>query len=99
MNMRRMTFDIARAIALTFVAAFCTYPQTLRVWPGTAPGSETGTRVERIEKDTPVGAVVFNVVTPTLTVYLPEKNKATGTGVIIAPGRSFRGAGDRSGRI
>ena len=30
--------------------------------------------------------MVLNVVTPTLTAYLPEKSKATGTGVIIAPG-------------
>jgi len=33
--------------------------------------------------------VVFNVVTPTLTVYLPDRTKATGTGVIIAPGGAF----------
>ncbi len=28
-------------------------------------------------------------VTPTLTLYLPEPSKATGTGVIIAPGGAF----------
>jgi len=33
--------------------------------------------------------VVFNVVTPTLTPYLPERTKATGTGIIIAPGGAF----------
>jgi len=33
--------------------------------------------------------VVFNVVTPTLTVYLPERTKATGTGIIIAPGEAL----------
>jgi acetyl esterase/lipase len=33
--------------------------------------------------------VVFNVVTPTLTVYLPQQTKVTGTGVIIAPGGAF----------
>jgi acetyl esterase/lipase len=33
--------------------------------------------------------VIFNVVTPTLTAYLPERTKATGTGVIIAPGGAF----------
>jgi acetyl esterase/lipase len=42
-----------------------------------------------VETNTPIGAVVFNVVTPTLTAYLPEKSKATGTGVIIAPGGYF----------
>jgi acetyl esterase/lipase len=29
------------------------------------------------------------VVTPTLTAYLPERSKRTGTGVIIAPGGAF----------
>ena len=84
-----MSFCIARAIALTFVIAFCCYPQTLKIWPGEAPGSETWTQKERVEKNTPVGTVVFNVVTPTLTVYLPERSKATGTGIIIAPGGAF----------
>jgi acetyl esterase/lipase len=88
-NMWRMSFCIARAIALTFVIAFCCYPQTLKIWPGEAPGSETWTQKERVEKNTPVGTVVFNVVTPTLTVYLPERSKATGTGIIIAPGGAF----------
>lgn len=39
--------------------------------------------------DTPIGAVVFNVVTPTLTAYVPDKSKATGAGIIIAPGGAF----------
>jgi acetyl esterase/lipase len=42
-----------------------------------------------VEKNTPLGTVIFNVVTPTLTVYLPERTKATGTGIIIAPGGAF----------
>ena len=46
-------------------------------------------REETTVEDTPVGAVVFNVVTPTLTAYLPDKAKATGTGVIVAPGGAF----------
>jgi acetyl esterase/lipase len=74
---------------LTFVAAFSCAAQTVNIWSGVAPGSETWTQKERVEKDTPLGTVIFNVVTPTLTVYLPEKTKATGTGVIIAPGGAF----------
>jgi acetyl esterase/lipase len=76
-------------ITLALVMAHWAYPQTLKIWPGVAPGSETWMQQERVEKDTPLGAVVFNVVTPTLTVYLPERSKATGTGVIIAPGGAF----------
>jgi acetyl esterase/lipase len=59
------------------------------VWPGVAPGSEAWTQQERTVKDTPIGAVVFNVVHPTLTAYLPARERATGTGVIIAPGGAF----------
>src|SRR5207249_7022709 len=88
-NMWRTKFGMARAIALMFVSALCSYPQTLKIWPGIAPGSETWTQKERVEKNTPIGSVVFNVVTPTLTVYLPERTKATGTGIIIAPGGAF----------
>ena len=87
--MRSATFGIARAIALTFVVVFFSHAQTLKIWPGVAPGSETWTQQERVEKNTPLGTVVFNVVTPTLTVYLPERTKATGTGIIIAPGGGF----------
>src|SRR6266849_5619160 len=83
------TICMARATALTFVMALCSYPQTLKIWPGIAPGSETWTQEERVEKNTPIGTVVFNVVTPTLTVYLPERTAATGTGIIIAPGGAF----------
>jgi len=63
--------------------------QTLNIWPGPAPGSENWTQKETAVANTPLGTVVFNVVNPTLTVYLPERNKANGTGVVIAPGGAF----------
>ena len=52
--------------------------QAIRIWPGPAPGSEHWTQKERTFEHTPVGTVVMNVVTPTLTPYLPERSKATG---------------------
>jgi acetyl esterase/lipase len=63
--------------------------QVLNVWPGVAPGSEKWTQKEKAVENTPLGTVIFNVVTPTLTAYLPERAKATGTGVIVAPGGAF----------
>lgn len=68
----------------------CTgHAQTVNVWPGAAPGSETWSQKEWSAENTPLGTVIFNVVTPTLTAYLPERARATGTGVIIAPGGAF----------
>jgi acetyl esterase/lipase len=60
--------------------------ETVRIWPGAAPGTESWTQKERIIRNTPVGTVVLNVATPTLTAYLPARANATGTGIIIAPG-------------
>jgi hypothetical protein len=62
-----------------FLGAGAGDAQTVPVWPGATPGSETWTWQERTLKDTPLGTVVFDVVTPTLTAYLPERTKATGT--------------------
>ena len=61
-------------------------PQIVNIWSGAPPGTEKWTQKEKVIENTPVGTAVLNVTTPTLTAYLPEKSKATGTGVIIAPG-------------
>ncbi len=84
--MRRMIFlgAVGPAFAVTAAQA-----QTVNLWPGVAPGSERWTQQERVIEGTPVGTVILNVVTPTVTAYLPARSKATGTGVIIAPGGYF----------
>jgi acetyl esterase/lipase len=63
--------------------------QTVNLWPGVAPGSENWTYREKVVENTPIGTVAFNVTTPTLTAFLPERSKTTGTGVVIAPGGAF----------
>jgi acetyl esterase/lipase len=88
-NMKRTAVSAAGAIAFTFLMACSARSQVVNIWPGVAPGSEHWTQKERTIENTPVGTVIFNVVTPTLTAYLPERSKATGTGVIIAPGGAF----------
>jgi len=89
--MRQATLRTLGAIAFSFLMACCacSQTQTVNLWTGAAPGSEHWNQKEKTVDDTPVGTVIFNVVTPTLTIYLPERGKATGTGVIIAPGGAF----------
>lgn len=87
--MMRTAVCAAGAIAFTFLMACPADSQVVNIWPGVAPGSENWTQKERTADNTPIGTVVFNVVTPTLTAYLPERTRATGTGVIIAPGGAF----------
>jgi len=89
-NMTRTMSHALVGIAFTLFMACSAYSQqVVNVWPGVAPGSENWTQQEVKITDTPLGTVIINVVTPTLTVYLPERTRATGTGVIIAPGGAF----------
>jgi acetyl esterase/lipase len=52
------------------------------LWREGAPGSEA----RRNEPEKVTGSNVSNIHNPTLTVYLPAKDKPTGCAVIIAPG-------------
>jgi acetyl esterase/lipase len=79
---------ILAAIACA-IASASLHAQVLDIWPGVAPGSERWTQQERTIEGTPVGTVVMNVVKPTITAYLPERSRATGAGVVIAPGGGF----------
>jgi acetyl esterase/lipase len=80
----------AMSLALCFCASALAQEAkpVLPLFPGTAPGSQNATQVE-------LRSVVWgedrvrNVTRPTLTVYLHEPGKATGTGVIVAPGGGF----------
>src|SRR3954467_9062641 len=85
-NMTRVVSRLALAIALSATSAAA---QTINIWPGIAPGSEHWTQKELTIPNTPVGTVIMNVVTPTITAYLPPRAQATGTGIIIAPGGAF----------
>jgi acetyl esterase/lipase len=63
-------------------------PKVINIWPGVAPGSELWKQKETTIHMGPMESIV-NVTTPTLTAYLPDPAKATGTAVIIAPGGGF----------
>jgi acetyl esterase/lipase len=64
--------------------------EPIRLWPGTAPGSEDTTYEEYEEHDPAHGMLlVRNVVVPTLTPMLPDAATAYGTGVVVAPGGAF----------
>lgn len=64
--------------------------KAINLWPAVAPGSEQWKQQEATLASNGAETTV-NVSTPTLTVYLPDAAKATGTAVIIAPGGGFIG--------
>ncbi|HRN62182.1 MAG TPA: alpha/beta hydrolase [Luteimonas sp.] len=59
------------------------------LYPGAAPGSEGAKQEEASLVDTDGALRVRNVTRPTLTAYLPERERANGTAVIVAPGGGF----------
>jgi len=67
--------------------------ETLRLWPGAAPGTQDWTGPEaEADADLPMGKVhvVTNVTVPTLAVFRPAGGKANGTAMVVVPGGSFR---------
>lgn len=82
------------ALKLAFAAAFAlaspaAAQEEIRLWPGKAPGTEDW-KLPEVVRETPRGRQVTNVVDPTLTVYLPPRDKANGTAIIVAPGGGLR---------
>jgi len=77
---------VALAILFTAAPTFAQLPkkvpEALPLWPKGAPGSET----RAAEAEQVVGSNISNVHNPSLTPYVPDAAKATGTAVIICPG-------------
>ena len=85
---------IARTIfTLLFVfllAGVSRAQKVIQLYSGAAPGSEKWTQKEKEYFSTVFKTqVVTNVTQPTLTAYLPAKDNANGTAVIVCPGGGF----------
>ncbi|MBO0929795.1 alpha/beta hydrolase [Fibrella aquatilis] len=79
------------SILITLLAnATAQAQRVISLYEGKAPGSESWTWSEAENtKNVFNTRVVYNVATPTLTVYLPNPAKATGTAIVVAPGGAF----------
>jgi len=79
---------LASLLIATHVASAVPDRQIVPLWPQGAPGSEA--RKNEPEKINASGSNVSNIHHPSLLVYLPPKEKATGCAVIVAPGGGHR---------
>ncbi len=66
-------------------------PDVLELWPEGAPDTKHWSHQEQFEAATESFnlPIVRNVARPTVSVYLPDPERATGTGVVVAPGGAF----------
>jgi endo-1,4-beta-xylanase len=80
---------LKRFVFALFASAFALHaadPQWIVLWPNGAPGSE-GKADEETVRTTPQGEhVTANVHRPSIGVFLPPKESASGAAVVIAPG-------------
>lgn len=61
-------------------------PAVLPLWPNGAPGFES----RKAEPEQAASYWVKNIHNPSLTVFFPSKEKATGVAVLVCPGGGFR---------
>jgi acetyl esterase/lipase len=88
MNIRVLP-KLKTCLALVLLAscspAFAQHP-VVELWPNGAPGSEGQTAPETVRISPQGDHVISSVNRPSITVYLPTPDKATGTAVLVIPG-------------
>ncbi len=84
--MKRIVSILTMLVAVT---ACLTAQELIKLYPGTIPGSK-GTDINEPAGNKSAGGMISLVINPELEIYLPEKDKATGTAVIICPGGSYK---------
>jgi acetyl esterase/lipase len=83
MMFRSILIAIAIYPRLAFAAE---EPKEIPLWPNGAPGFESRKDEPTLAKD----YWIRNIHNPSITVYLPPKDKATGAAVVICPGGGHR---------
>jgi acetyl esterase/lipase len=81
-------------LLITFVAPLALLaaelPKEIPLWPNGAPGSEGKTNKEITTRSASGDISVWNIHNPSITPYLPPKEKATGTAMLVIPGGGHR---------
>lgn len=88
--MKLLRILTAATFALMTLQTLSAQPKIIKVWPGGIPGAiknDTYTEKETLTGDLPTR--YEKVTDPTLTIYLPPREKATGTAVVICPGGGY----------
>ena len=87
-----MTFALAllTTLVLTTPLSAADRPAEIPLWPGGAPGSE-GKPAKEVETTSASGELsVSGIHNPSITPYIPSKEKATGLAIMVIPGGGHR---------
>ena len=89
--MKKWLIAIQAATVLLLSSALCAQDnKEILLWPNGAPGSEGKTGNEKVRIAESGDHVISRIHHPSITPYLPTKDKNTGTAIIIAPGGGHR---------
>jgi len=78
-----------KIITLLLLSFLALGQNTIKLYPGKAPGSEAWNWEVKEFTPMPNNRMLFNVTDPTLTIYPAAAGKGNGTSIIIAPGGAF----------
>jgi acetyl esterase/lipase len=84
--MKKQIFWLLFAIILPSLIQAQVQPQVIHLWTNGAPGFENRKDIPEQAKD----YWVKSINNPSITVFMPSKEKANGCAVIVAPGGGFR---------
>src|SRR5262245_52614616 len=82
-----LSFSLFLAGAITTAAS---EPLAIALWPNGAPGSEGKTNKEIVLASKTGELSVSSIHNPSITPYLPPKDKSTGTALLVIPGGGHR---------
>src|SRR5688572_13008842 len=88
--MKTSTTILVSFLAAPAVLFAADLPKEIRLWPNGAPGSEGKTNAEVVVRSASGELSVWSIHQPSLTPYLPSKEKATGTAMLVIPGGGHR---------
>src|ERR1700752_3323128 len=86
----KKTLQLVAVLAVPVAIAAAQTPAAIPLWPSGAPGSEAKTAKESVTTSASGELSVSSIHNPSLTQYLPPKEKATGTAVLVIPGGGHR---------
>lgn len=84
------TSRVCGALLLSISLSATEPPASIPLWPNGAPGSEGKTATEVVATSENGEQRVSSIHNPSITPYLPAKDTATGTAILVIPGGGHR---------